>query len=112
MKSRFGAAARHPASRSWGCASTDPGSPVGNGEAFERRYWLDHCEGYLVEGPQGRLGFVEELRDGGADGALIAVRAGRLGRTLLLVPTSDVAFVVPRAERLWLRSGFRLLARG
>ncbi len=32
---------------------------------------------------------------------LLAVRGGLLGRRLTLVPTSEVAFIVPRALRVW-----------
>jgi hypothetical protein len=69
---------------------------------FDRDYWLGHCEGFRVEGAEGRLGFVESVRTD-ADGALIlAVRAGRFGRRVLFVRAANVAFVVPRAERVWL----------
>jgi hypothetical protein len=34
---------------------------------------------------------------------ILAVRAGRLGRRRLLVSAAEVAFVVPRVERIWLR---------
>jgi hypothetical protein len=67
---------------------------------FDRAYWLAHCDGYRVDCGAGRLGFVERILDDG----VLAVRAGRLGRRLLLVPTSEVAFIVPRAEQIWLRS--------
>ena len=75
-------------------------------EPFDRDYWLSHCEGYRVDSGDGRLGFVEDVRrppTSSADG-ILAVRAGRLGRRLLLVSTAEVAFVVPRAKRIWLRS--------
>ena len=73
------------------------------GPPFDRDYWLLHCEGFRVEAEGGRLGFVEEVRHTGR-GPVLAVRAGILGRRLLLVSADEVAFVVPRAERLWLRS--------
>ena len=74
-----------------------------DGSAFDRAYWLAHCEGYRVEAADGRLGFVEEIRSRGGT-TLLAVRAGRLGRRVVLVPADEVAFVVPRAKRLWLRT--------
>jgi hypothetical protein len=77
---------------------------------FDRDYWLAHCEGFRVDADAGRLGFVEEVRTDGRNGPVLAVRAGLLGRRLLLVPTSEVAFLVPRAERIWLRSPVTLIA--
>jgi hypothetical protein len=74
--------------------------PAGN--RFDREYWLRHCEGYRVDGVEGRLGFVDSIREEADGAALLAVRAGRLGRRLLLVRARDVAFIVPRAERIWL----------
>ena len=72
-------------------------------KGFDRTYWLGHCEGFRVDTANGRLGLVEEVV--GDDGAAtLRVRAGRLGRRVLLVPAAEVAFIVPRAERIWLRS--------
>ena len=76
------------------------------GGEVDRAYWLTHCEGYRVDGSEGRLGFVEQVRigkDSPAD-TILAVRAGRLGRRHLLVSVAEVAFVVPRAQRIWLRT--------
>jgi len=71
--------------------------------SLDRDYWLSHCEGYRVEGDAGRVGFVEAVLDE-AGRRMLAVRAGRLGRRLVLVPTEEVSFIVPRAERIWLRT--------
>jgi hypothetical protein len=71
-------------------------------QTFDRGYWLRHCEGYRVDGDEGRLGFVDSIRDEADGEAILAVRAGRLGRRLLLIRARDVAFIVPRAERIWL----------
>jgi hypothetical protein len=71
-------------------------------KTFDRDYWLRQCEGYRVDGAEGRLGFVDSIRDEGDGEAILAVRAGRLGRRLLLVRARDVAFIVPRAQRIWL----------
>jgi hypothetical protein len=75
-------------------------------DAFDRDYWLTHCEGFRVDGREGRIGFVEEVRRerGRDDDPLLAVRAGLLGRRLLLFRASDAAFIVPQAKRIWLRS--------
>ena len=72
----------------------------------DRDYWLAHCEGYRVDGSEGRIGFVEEVRVGAEHPrqTVLVVRAGRLGRRLLIVSATDAAFVVPREERIWLRT--------
>ncbi|HEX4929327.1 MAG TPA: hypothetical protein VFV62_01365 [Gaiellaceae bacterium] len=73
--------------------------------SIDRDYWLSHCEGYRVDTADGRLGFVDEIRAGrDPDGDVLAVRAGVLGRRIVLVPVAEVEFVVPRAERIWLHS--------
>jgi hypothetical protein len=75
-------------------------------EAFDRDYWLTHSHGFRVDGNGGRIGFVEEIREGHGENAepLLVVRAGLLGRRLLLFPASEAAFIVPQAKRIWLRS--------
>jgi hypothetical protein len=72
---------------------------------FDRGYWLTHCEGFRVDTGEGRLGVVETVLRGAhpTDDTQLAVRAGRFGRRTVLVPLSAVAFIVPRAERIWLR---------
>jgi hypothetical protein len=73
--------------------------------SLDRDYWLEHCEGYKVASPVRALGVVEEVIPPADDRPrLLAVRGGLLGRRRMLVPTSDVAVVVPRAMRLFLRS--------
>lgn len=88
---------RRPERRRAPCAATHPAA---NG--FDRDYWLGHCEGYRVDGTEGRLGFVDSIREEGDGETILAVRAGRLGTRLLLIRARDVAFIVPRAERIWL----------
>jgi len=79
---------------------------------FDRGYWLAHCEGYRVDGAGGRIGFVEEVRSnpGDAEAPLLAVRAGRLGRRVMIVPSESVQFIVPRARRIWLRSPVEIVS--
>jgi hypothetical protein len=72
-------------------------------ETFDRAYWVAHCEGYGVESKRGRLGFVDEVRENG-DRTTIAVRAGLLGRRLLVYSVADIAFIVPRAQKIFLYS--------
>ena len=38
--------------------------------AFDREYWLGHCEGFQVRSGRRRLGFVEQVLD---DGRILAV---------------------------------------
>ena len=79
------------------------------GPTFDRAYWLSHCEGFRVDSVDGRLGYVEEVRADSSDDIVLAIRAGLLGRRIVLVSAHDVDFVVPRAERLWLHSPTRIL---
>jgi hypothetical protein len=69
-------------------------------------YWLAHCEGYRVDSAEGRIGFVEEVRLGAShpEDTILAVRMGMLGRRVALIPASAAEIVVPRAERIWLRT--------
>jgi hypothetical protein len=78
---------------------------------FDREYWIGHSEGYRVDGPDGRIGFVEEVRDNAGDPAapFLAVRAGRLGTRVLIVPADAVEFIVPREQRIWLRAPIRIV---
>jgi hypothetical protein len=85
--------------------------------AFDRAYWVSHCEGFRVDTSAGKLGFVDEVLDADADEPVLAVRAGMLGRRILLVPAHAIDFIVPRTERLWLHSpheviGTRPIAAG
>jgi hypothetical protein len=84
----------------------EPGADRGADEPFDRDYWLTHCEGYRVDTGTRRLGFVEEviLGENPPDDTYLAVRAGWLGRTVVRVPLSSVAFIVPQAKRIWLRT--------
>ena len=78
--------------------------------SFDRAYWLAHCEGFRVDTVDGRLGFVTEIRAGDRpDEAVLAVRAGVLGRRVVLVPLREVEFIVPRAGRIWLHSPTRIV---
>jgi hypothetical protein len=65
-------------------------------------YWLRRCEGFRVDAPQGRVGFVEEVRYASRYDRpdVIAVRVGLLGRLLVIVPVGEVAEILPREERI------------
>lgn len=73
---------------------------------FDRAYWIAHCEGYRVDGREGRIGFVDEVRTDPAEPGTprLAIRIGRLGRRLIVVSASEVLFIGPRSQRIWLRS--------
>jgi hypothetical protein len=65
--------------------------------AWDRDYWLCRCEGFKVDAPAGRLGFVEAVRFGSRldrpDELL--VRGGILGNRRLVVAVADVDEVLP-----------------
>ncbi|HEV3408198.1 MAG TPA: hypothetical protein VG079_05880 [Gaiellaceae bacterium] len=68
------------------------------------RHWLAACAGFQVHADRGRLGMVEEVRlSGGSEPEALAVRAGFLGRRLLVVPVDEVERIVPRRKRVVLR---------
>jgi hypothetical protein len=73
-----------------------------NGAASEFDYWLRRCEGFRVDSPDGRVGFVEEVRYASRVDRpdVIAVRVGLLARLLLLVPVGEVAEIIPGDERI------------
>jgi hypothetical protein len=74
--------------------------------AFDRDYWLCRCEGFRVDCPTGRVGRVEEGRFGSRIDRpdLLVIQGGVLGRRRLLVPVADVEEVVPRQERIVVRT--------
>jgi hypothetical protein len=69
---------------------------------------LSECVGFRVETSQGLLGVVEELRWHGDRACDLVVRAGKQGRRLLILPTEDVAEVVPGERRAILDVAFHL----
>jgi hypothetical protein len=77
--------------------------------AFDREYWLRHCEGFKVETAGGTVGFVDKISSDHAGVVVLHVRVGVLGRRVLIVPLSSVAFIVPRAEKIWLAAPVQIL---
>lgn len=71
----------------------------------DEEYWLSHCEGFRVRGPNGFSGVVEAVRfEPGSDlPDDLVVCCGRLRLRSLLIPVADVALIVPRQTRLRLR---------
>jgi hypothetical protein len=73
-------------------------------------YWLRRCEGFRVEAPGGRIGQVKAIRFGStAEPEALEVRAGLLGRRVLLIPISEIEDVIPEERRLVLQPHPRLL---
>ena len=78
--------------------------------SFGRDYWLRRCDGFRVEAPGGRIGYVNGIRFGSsADPEVLEVGAGLLGRRRLLIAVSEVAQILPEERRLILRRSPRLL---
>ena len=88
-------------------AKAAPAASTSN-DTVGRDYWLAHCEGYRVDGHEGRIGFVDEVRVE-HDRTVLAVRAGVFGRRVLLVSSNQVAIIVPQAQRIWLRTPTTIL---
>ena len=78
--------------------------------SFDRRYWTTHCEGFRVEFPGGAHGYVDEVRyaDEPERVPALVVRVGALGRRVAIVPVEAIQLIVPRAERIWLKSPLEL----
>jgi hypothetical protein len=78
------------------------GSQRPRGAASNFDYWLRRCEGFRVDAPPGRVGFVEEVRYASRCDRpdAIAVRVGLLGRLLLIIPVGEVAEILPSEERI------------
>jgi hypothetical protein len=83
------------------------------GAASNVDYWLRRCEGFRVDSPQGPVGFVEEVRYASRLDRpdVIAVRAGFLGRLLVIVPVGEIAEILPRHELVVLHRSPRPNAR-
>ena len=69
-----------------------------------RRYWIEHCEGFRVDGHRGRIGVVEEVRRPRHGHAVLVIRTGLLGRRMVEISVTEVFEIVPRSRRLWLRT--------
>jgi hypothetical protein len=76
-------------------------------------YWLRRCRGFAVEADSGRVGVVvDTLYGADAQPAALEVRAGRLGRRVLLVLVDDVAEIDCDGKIVRLRAPGTVLARG
>jgi hypothetical protein len=60
-------------------------------------YWLEHCEGFRVDSPNGRIGLVAQVLPASET---LVVLAGRLGTHTLLVPFDEVVRVRAHEQRI------------
>ena len=67
-------------------ATRSPSRPAGH-SCWTQSYGLRHCEGYRVVGPDGRVGYVEEVRFDPFDD-LCAIVVG--GARRLFVPRTEI----------------------
>lgn len=63
----------------------------------DRRYWLEHSDGFRVDGPAGRIGTVLRAIEGSE---VLIVRTGILGNHSVMVPFSEVERLEPWCQRL------------
>lgn len=77
---------------------------------------LCDCEGFQVDSPDGRVGFVERIlfEDPDTDDApaALVVRVGLFGRNTLLLDAADVRAVDLRRRRVTVPASPRVLAPG
>jgi hypothetical protein len=71
---------------------------------IDHEYWLAHGEGFQVRDGRRRLGFVDQVLDGGRT---LSVRGGFLDRRVVHIPVTDVFAVLPRDMRIWLHTATR-----
>jgi hypothetical protein len=72
-------------------------------ECWTREYWLDHCEGFGVESPQGRIGWVDEIvRAAESDEPVALIVRGGVGaeRGTFVVPVEQIRELHPLVERI------------
>jgi hypothetical protein len=65
-------------------------------ECWTEGYWLRHCTGFRVEGPEGRLGYVDDvlLDPEGAAPVALVVR----GRRATVVSVGEIVRFLPARE--------------
>jgi len=68
-------------------------------------YWLMRCKGFAVEYPDARLGVVAEthFRSRLDRPDELVIRSGLLGQRTTVVPTSEVAQILPAEGRIMLQ---------
>jgi hypothetical protein len=73
---------------------------------WTQRYLLLHCDGYMVDGPDGHVGFVSEVVESDGEPELVV----ETGAGELRVPMGAIERFDPSAERL--RVGAAATSRG
>ena len=75
----------------------------------DEEYWLGHCEGFRVDGPEGHIGVVDHLvyRSRADRPDIVAVTAGIWRARTAEVAVADVVEVRPAQARLVVRPGVR-----
>lgn len=63
-------------------------------------YWLRHCEGFQVSGPDGRIGSVALVLSSGGRIDGLVIRTGLLRARTMFVPVDSVVSVTPRRCRV------------
>lgn len=93
-----------PRSTALGLTTGDP-RPSGSPGPLEAGYWLHHCDGFRVDGPDGRIGVVDHVEPGlGANVPdVVAVASGLWRIRLTRIPLTDVVEVEPGRRRLVVR---------
>jgi hypothetical protein len=83
-------------------SNVEDGSLDHRRSSYGREYWLRRCEGFLVETATRRIGRVDGIRYGRSQDQpeALAIRTGRLGRSLLLVSVEQVERVDPEQRRV------------
>jgi hypothetical protein len=77
---------------------------MGAVSSFGEKYWLDRCEGFRVESPDGFVGWVEEVWYGASDEPeAVVVRSRDCARRVVSIP-DGVVRVQPHRESVVLRS--------
>jgi len=89
---------------------TSTGASDPRRSSLGRDYWLRRCQGFRVESPAGRIGTVRGVRFGSSsEPDILEVRAGLLGRRLLLVPVHEIEEMIPEEKRIIVRASPELL---
>jgi len=71
---------------------------------WSRDGWVGHCEGFRVDGPEGRVGVAEAVLGHQEEPSTLAVREGLFAFRTVYVPFEQVAEIQLCAERIVLRS--------
>jgi hypothetical protein len=98
-----------PRSTALGLTAGDAGPSHAPAPAGADYYWLRHCDGFRVDGPDGRIGVVDHVEPGfgAAVPGVVAVASGLWRIRLTRIPLHDVVEVQPHRRRLVVGDGHR-----